>query len=239
MERRARALFPFINAVRLAFVRKYRANLLAALPITRDYNGRQVTYDDLQRLELYDLRLVEQALLNHCYRLRTAMAHADPGETGCVVAASSIWERIEADFPSACAGWDWPRCGQSLVLLTGPWGGGKSTYAAAHYDPADVVSFDTIRQEIFGSLDAEGDQAPVFLRVREEVRVRLSTGRRAVVDATNIKAADRLANARLAPPDVAEKRKQAEWQTGRPGLLETHARVCGGPAGDTELRWAA
>ena len=239
---RVRAVFPFIDTVRLAFVAKYDARLRAELPLTKSFNGRSVTYADPVRLEFYDLKTIlgpslprsEMALIDHCYRLRTSMAHADPGDTRRIVEASALWERLESDFPVGSAGWDWPRCGQRLVLLVGPSGAGKSTYAGAHYDAGEIVSSDAIREDIFGSLEAEGDQGPVFERLREEVRSRLSSGRRVVVDATHIKAGDRVASARLAPADIpveyvvidrlmTDKAATAGWRTRRPGLLESHA----------------
>ena len=175
---RVRTVFPFIDAVRLAFATKYEMRLRAALPLTKNFNDRSVTYTDAFRLEFYDLKTIlgpllprdERALLDHCYRLRTAMAHSDPGDAFRIVQASGLWERLEPDFPAASTGWDWPRCGQRLVLLIGPSGAGKSTYAAEHYDPAEIVSSDAIREEIFGSLEADGDQGPVFERLRDEVR---------------------------------------------------------------------
>ena len=59
-------------------------------------------------------------------------------------------------------------------------------------------------------------------------------GRRVVIDSTHIKAADRMANARLAPADIpveyvvsdrpmADKAATAGWRARSPGLLETHA----------------
>jgi AAA domain len=79
------------------------------------------------------------------YALRMAMAHMDPGDAWRIVRASTLWDRLEPDFPAASTGWDWPRCGQRLVLMVGPSGAGKSTYAAEHYDRGDVVSSDAIR----------------------------------------------------------------------------------------------
>jgi predicted kinase len=175
-------------------------------------------------------------MLDHCHRLRTAMAHSDPGDANRIVQTSALWEQLEPDFATHTAGWDWPRCGQRLVLLIGQSGAGKSTYAAEHYDTTEVVSSDAIREEFFGSREADGDQGPIFDRLRDEVRFRLSRGRRVVVDATNIKATDRIANARLAPADIpvdyvvidrpmADKIATAGWRTRRPGLLENHAQI--------------
>ena len=241
---RVRAVFPFLNTVRMAFAARYEDALRARLPITKTYHDRHYVYDDPYRLEIFDLKsLLEQIisqeeslLLDDCLRLRRAMAHADPGDAYRIVRVSERWERLEADFPAASTGWDWPRCGQSMVVLVGPSCAGKSTYAQANYDQADIISSDVIRHEIFGSLEAAGDQAPVFERLRAEVRARLASGHRVVVDATHIKVADRLATARLMPADLpveyvvldrplADKVATAGWRVTRPGLLETHAET--------------
>jgi hypothetical protein len=74
----------------------------------------------------------------------------------------------------------------------------------------------------------------VFERLRSDVRMRLTSGRRAVIDATHIKAADRINNARLAPADIPveyvvidrpmeEKVATGGWRLERNGLLESHA----------------
>ncbi len=239
---RVRVVFPFLNTVRMAFAARYEDALRARLPIVKTYNDRQFVYDDPYRLEIFDLKNTLEQLITHeealllddCLKLRRAMAHADPGEAFRIVRVSERWEKLEPDFPAASTGWDWPRCGQSMVMLVGPSCAGKSTYAQAHYDPADIVSSDAIREEIFGSREAAGDQTPIFERLRSEVRTRLASGRRVVVDATHIKAADRLATARLMPADLPieyvvldrshhEKVANAGWRAGRPGLLESHA----------------
>jgi predicted kinase len=238
---RVRVVFPFLNAVRLAFAVKYESLLRAELPIVKIYNDRQHVYDDPVRLELFDLKaILEQAIsrdevmmLDDCLKLRRAMAHADPGDAFRIIRASERWERLEPDFPAASTGWEWPRCGQSMVMMVGPSGAGKSTYAQAHYDRAEIVSSDAIREEVFGRIDAQGDQSPVFERLRAEVRARLAAGRRVVVDATHIKTTDRLATARLAPADIPveyvvldrahdEKVATAGWRAERPGLFGAH-----------------
>ncbi len=239
---RVRAIFPFLNAVRLAYAIKYGVQLRAALPITKTYNERQQIYDDPFKLELFDIKAIlesvlsseETLLLGDCLSLRRAMAHSDPGGTFRIIRMSERWERLEPDFPTASVGWDWPRCGQSLVMMVGPSGAGKSTYAADHYDGAEIVSSDAIRGDLFGGLDVLGDQGPVFERLRADVRQRLAVGRRVVVDATHIKTADRLSTARLAPADIPveyvvidrlmdEKVATAGWRAQRPSLLTTHA----------------
>ena len=239
-----RVVFPFLNTVRLAFATRYEDALRARLPYTKIYGERRQVYTDPYRLEFYDIKhLLEQVLsqdqallLDDCLKLRRSMAHSEPADAYRIARVSERWEQLEPDFPAASTGWEWPRCGQSMVVMVGPSCAGKSTYAEAHYDRADIISSDAIRLEIFGSLEAAGDQGPVFEQLRADVRARLSAGHRVVVDATHIKAVDRLATARLMPADMpveyvvldrpmADKVTTAGWRAARPGLLEAHGTM--------------
>lgn len=239
-----RAAFPFLDQVRNAFVAKYEERIRAQPPIIKDYNGRKVTYDDPWKLELYDLNTLvkadipakEAALLSVCINVRRSMAHYEPADGARIRRASDLWEEIAHGFPDGCAAWDWPRCGQKLVLMVGPSGAGKSRWAQRRYAEEDIVEADGIRKALNGSLDMSGDQSPVFERVRREVLARLSVGRTVVVDATNLRREDRLANSLLAPSDIPveyvvvdrpleEKLATPEWRAAKPGLLESHARL--------------
>ncbi|MFN8623083.1 MAG: ATP-binding protein [Chloroflexota bacterium] len=74
----------------------------------------------------------------------------------------------------------------TLVLLVGPAGSGKSTWAAAHHAPTEIVSSDALRAAV---CDDPGDQAAnadAFRLLHAIVRARLSRGRTTVVDATNL-----------------------------------------------------
>jgi hypothetical protein len=206
---RVRVVFPFLNTVRLAFAHKYEAPLRAALPITKAYNTRQQVYDDPYGLELFDIGGIlglalppaERRLLDDCLRLRRAMAHADPGQAASIVRASELWERLEPDFPAATAGWDWPRCGQSVVVLAGPQDGGWTGHAGGRYDRGEIVSHGAIRAAL-SRPGAEAAPAVVAARVRAEVRARLAAGRHVVVDAAPAGEAGLLAAARLVPADI-------------------------------------
>lgn len=74
----------------------------------------------------------------------------------------------------------------TLVLLVGPAGSGKSTWAAAHHRPTAIVSSDALRAAVADDptdQDATGD---AFRLLHAIVRARLKRGRTTVVDATNL-----------------------------------------------------
>jgi predicted kinase len=116
----------------------------------------------------------------------------------------------------------------SLVVLVGAAGAGKSTFAARHFAPADVVSSDALRAALTGD---EGDQRAnrqAFGILHQEVSRRLAAGRTVVVDATNVERHARralLARAQFAgvpavaivlalPPEIVADRNRA-----RPGRV--------------------
>lgn len=74
----------------------------------------------------------------------------------------------------------------ALVLLVGPAGSGKSTFAGRHFAPTQVISSDTCRAMV---ADDEGDQSATrdaFDLLHFVVEKRLRRGRLTVVDATNV-----------------------------------------------------
>jgi protein phosphatase len=79
----------------------------------------------------------------------------------------------------------------SLVLLIGPAGAGKSTFAAAHFRPTEIVSSDAIRGLLTDDEADQSSSAEAFhvlaLLVHGRLKRRLTT----VVDATNLRAANR------------------------------------------------
>ncbi len=79
----------------------------------------------------------------------------------------------------------------SLVVLIGSTGSGKSTFAARHFLPTEVISSDHCRALV---ADDETDQSvsvDAFDIVREIADKRLKRRRLAVIDATNVRPADR------------------------------------------------
>jgi predicted kinase len=86
----------------------------------------------------------------------------------------------------------------SLVVLIGAAGAGKSTFAARHFDPSEILSSDGFRAMIAGD---EADQTvtrAAFGRLHRELSSRLGEGRMSVVDATNVERAARRALLRRA-----------------------------------------
>lgn len=73
-----------------------------------------------------------------------------------------------------------------LVVLVGPAGSGKTTFAMRHFGPAEVVSSDALREVITGDAGDQSANRAVFAALHREVARRLEAGSSAVVDATNV-----------------------------------------------------
>lgn len=86
----------------------------------------------------------------------------------------------------------------ALVLLVGPSGAGKSTFAAAHFAPTEVVSSDAVRAALTDDVGDQGASAEAFQILALIVNGRLKRRLMTVVDATNLRAANRRQYARLA-----------------------------------------
>jgi predicted kinase len=86
----------------------------------------------------------------------------------------------------------------ALVLLIGPSGSGKSTFAAAHFRPTQILSTDLMRAMV---ADDPGDQdasAEAFRVLSILANGRLKRRLTTVIDATNLRAANRKTYARVA-----------------------------------------
>lgn len=85
-----------------------------------------------------------------------------------------------------------------LVVLVGAAGSGKSTFAARHFAPDEVLSSDAFRGFVAGD---PGDQAATraaFAALHRTLAARLRNRRTTVVDATSVKPAARAALLRAA-----------------------------------------
>lgn len=79
----------------------------------------------------------------------------------------------------------------SLVLLIGPSSSGKSTFAAKHFLPTEVISSDFCRGIVSDDEHDQSCSADAYEVLRKIVRTRLRRGKTVVVDATNTKYQDR------------------------------------------------
>lgn len=74
----------------------------------------------------------------------------------------------------------------ALVLMVGVAASGKSTFAARHFAPTEVLSSDAMRAMITDDPHAQGATDDAFDLLHQLLAMRLRRGRRTVVDATNV-----------------------------------------------------
>lgn len=86
----------------------------------------------------------------------------------------------------------------ALVVLIGSTGSGKSTFAAKHFQPTEVISSDNCRALVSDDETNQDVSADAFDLVREIAAKRLKHRKLTVIDATNVRAADRKAWVELA-----------------------------------------
>ncbi|MFF7196576.1 polynucleotide kinase-phosphatase [Streptomyces sp. NPDC008079] len=79
----------------------------------------------------------------------------------------------------------------SLVVLIGATGSGKSTFAARHFKPTEVISSDFCRGLVSDDENDQSVSADAFDVLHYIAGKRLAAGRRTVVDATNVQAESR------------------------------------------------
>lgn len=87
---------------------------------------------------------------------------------------------------------------RALVVLAGPAGCGKSTFAARHFRPTEIVSSDWCRALVSDSQDNQAATRDAFEVLHLVVAKRLRRRRLTVVDATNVAPASRRPLLRLA-----------------------------------------
>ena len=86
----------------------------------------------------------------------------------------------------------------ALVVLIGATGSGKSTFAARHFKPTEVISSDYCRGLVSDDETDQSVSADAFDLVRAIAEKRLQHRRLTVIDATNVRPADRKAWVQLA-----------------------------------------
>ncbi|HJQ27567.1 MAG TPA: AAA family ATPase [Blastocatellia bacterium] len=86
----------------------------------------------------------------------------------------------------------------TLVLLVGPAGCGKSSFAAKHFWPTQIVSSDRCRAMICDDAANQAITPLAFDLMHSIIEMRLRLGRLTVADATNLKREDRRPLVRLA-----------------------------------------
>jgi predicted kinase len=74
----------------------------------------------------------------------------------------------------------------SLVVLVGAAGAGKSTFAARHFAPDEVLSSDAFRGLVSGDPANQAATRPAFAALHRAVVARLRSRRLTVIDATNV-----------------------------------------------------
>jgi protein phosphatase len=79
----------------------------------------------------------------------------------------------------------------ALVVLIGATGSGKSSFADRHFKPTEVISSDRCRGLVSDDETDQSVSADAFDLMRTMIEKRLKHRRLAVVDATNVRAADR------------------------------------------------
>jgi AAA domain len=236
------AITPFVGDVIDFFVDRYGDILAPELPYgveTRKGMKYIHALRDLEASHLYHLLneripIREATFLKSVAAVRNKVAHHNVVPADHLIRLSGTWEDIRS-HRSEARGWDWPRCGQKLVLMVGPSGAGKSTLAKRRYALDSIVSSDAIRIEKYGSLETS-DQTEVFKEVERRVIRRLAEGETVVLDATNLKRNDRLAIVDKIPSDIqivyevvdrplAEKIATGDWRLKREGLIEGHSEI--------------
>lgn len=79
----------------------------------------------------------------------------------------------------------------ALVILIGPAGAGKSTFALRHFPADAIVSSDRLRQLVLGDESSQQGNDGIFQRIHELVAERAAAGLLTVIDATNTRGPQR------------------------------------------------
>jgi AAA domain len=238
----ASVLLPFTFRILRSTIARYldvlERKVSPSVPLIKNFNGRETRIVDPWKLEFHDVRELtkdvisrgELDMLKIAGGVRNAMAHHDIVDAQRINLFSDHYEANRHLLDSDIPGWDWPRCGQSMIMTVGPSGAGKSTWSATQ--GTEVVSSDAIRSELTAGPDLPGDQSEIFRRVRYRSSRVLSNGRDVIVDAMHVEVKNRIRQVAIAPPDVAvryavidrplaDKQRDAGWRAGR-GIVERY-----------------
>ena len=74
----------------------------------------------------------------------------------------------------------------SLVIMVGASGSGKSTFAAKHFKPTEIVASDTCRAMVSDDPSDQSATVDAFALLNFIASARLKGGRLAVADATSV-----------------------------------------------------
>ncbi len=74
----------------------------------------------------------------------------------------------------------------ALVILVGPAASGKSTWAARHSRPSEVLSSDAFREMVAGDASDQSASSDAFRLLHAAAGARLKRGLLTVIDATNL-----------------------------------------------------
>jgi protein phosphatase len=111
----------------------------------------------------------------------------------------------------------------ALIVLVGPAGSGKTTFAARHFARDEILSSDAMRAIVGRDESDQGATRAAFALLHRQLARRLGDGRLSVVDATNVEGPARRALLRRAraagvpaiaivfdlPPDVVLLRNES------------------------------
>lgn len=81
----------------------------------------------------------------------------------------------------------------SLIVLIAAAGAGKTTFAARHFEPGEILSSDAYRAAIAGDEADQRATRAAFRELHRALERRLAAGQLTVVDATNVERSARLA----------------------------------------------
>ncbi|MBC6439600.1 MAG: ATP-binding protein [Rhodospirillales bacterium] len=234
-------VFPYVEEIRAMIVRRHRAYLDSIMPWTNAYYTLPQVREHPSEIDITELQAIlgnrlsreERALITHAIcKIRHKLAHMSPLSYEDVEKLATLKDTVSAPAPEI--GWDWPRCGQRLIMMIGSPASGKTTWVRQHHDPAIIVSSDDIRE---GHPEIAANNAAVFKMVRQRVHWLLKNGSDAAIDATHLKADDRLEQRRIAPNWVPveyvvvdrpleDKLRDGGWRLERrPGLIEEQHEV--------------